>query len=83
MLNIEESDRSQVIQEKADLEEWESFISVIAQKTKAELDTWFESKFSSLPADPKDGLYTMAKCLWALSKVIKKLWNLLHIFKRL
>lgn len=74
--------KPQIIENKQELSELESFILNLSGKTKAELDVWFESKFSSLPVDVKDGLYTVVKAVWALSKVLKKIWSFVKFFRK-
>lgn len=59
----------------AELPNYAQLINTIAGKTEAQVEEWVELNFSRLNEQERTALKTLAKAIWALSKLTKKQWK--------
>jgi hypothetical protein len=62
--------------------ECKALINTIADKSLEDLQNWFDQHFSQLSQDEQDGLWLLVKTVWAISKVLKKIWHVVKWIKR-
>jgi hypothetical protein len=72
--------RDSIILEKENINNWCVLIKVISQKTEAELLEFHTQRFGSLANENvKQGLLTIEKAVWALSRKIERIEKFLGI----
>lgn len=75
-------DKQEIIAHNQELDECKALINTIADMGLTDLEDWFNQHFSQLPQNQKDGLWIIVKTLWAISKVLKKIWFIVKWINR-
>jgi len=52
----------------------ESKLNQVATMSPGQIQTWFDSHFSSLPEGVREGLQTIVEVIYANARVTKRLW---------
>ena len=78
-MQVEQSTKTDVIQRIQDQKDWKNLIINIAGLKQSDLETFHNNHFSSLPQEVQEGIMKIEQTLWAISKVLEKLWP---IFKQ-
>lgn len=76
-------DKQTIIADNQENDECKALILTIADKDLTDLQTWFNAHFSQLTQNEQDGLMTIVETLWAISKVLKKIWRIVKWIRTL
>lgn len=64
-----------------ELNEIKTLLNNIAEKSLAELRSWFDQHFSQFAQTQQDGLWVLVKAQWASAKALKKIWKIVENIK--
>lgn len=70
--------KPEIITHNQEMKECKSLINTIADMNLNDLQDWFNQHFSQLNQNEQDGLWMLVKTVWAIAKVLKKIWNIVN-----
>lgn len=71
--------KEEIQAEKQDWNECKALINNLAEKSLADLQSWYNQHFSQLSQDEQGGLWLLVRVIWAIAKVLKKIWNIIKL----